>query len=182
TGTATDKRNSNPIWSKGGKNIVSTQQQAKGTDSNIFIANVDTGQSTLLTPHQGEQLYLANDVAAPNPDREQILITSNAANGYENVGLLMMGTRGDLTNIKWLTHDTSEIRGHEFSPDGKHVTFTANVDGNEDIYLYDLAAGKSIALAISKGVNQPAGGHSAFSADGTRLLYYHNGPTAPGDL
>src|SRR5215470_8313409 len=68
TGTPPDKRNSNPIWSKGGKNIVYTQQQAKGTDSNIFIANAETGQSTLLTPHHGEQLYLANDVAAPIPD------------------------------------------------------------------------------------------------------------------
>src|SRR5215831_10383233 len=182
TGTPPDKRNSNPIWSKGGKNIVYTQQQAKGTDSNIFIANVETGKSTLLTPHQGEQLYLANDVAAPIPDREQILITSNAANGYENVGFLMVGGRGDLTNIKWLTHDKWEIRGHEFSPDGKHVIFTANVDGNEDIYFHDLPTGKSTALAISKGLNEPAGGHSAFSADGTRLLYYHNGPTAPGDL
>jgi dipeptidyl aminopeptidase/acylaminoacyl peptidase len=31
-------------------------------------------------------------------------------------------------------------------------------------------------------VNEPVGGHSAFSADGSRLLYMHNGPTAPGDL
>ena len=53
----------NPIWSKDGKYIVYTQEQAKGTDSNIFIADVATGKSTLLTPHQGEQLYFANDVS-----------------------------------------------------------------------------------------------------------------------
>src|SRR5437879_12149779 len=35
TGTPQAKRNSNPIWSKDGKNIVYTQEQAKGTDSNI---------------------------------------------------------------------------------------------------------------------------------------------------
>ena len=33
-----------------------------------------------------------------------------------------------------------------------------------------------------KVVNEPAGGRSAFSEDGSRLLYNHNGPTAPGDL
>jgi len=48
--------------------------------------------------------------------------------------------------------------------------------------LHDLATGKSTVLPIPKGLNAPAGGHSAFTRDGSRLLYYHNGPTAPGDL
>ena len=175
TGTPQDKRNMNPIWSKDGRHIVYTQEQAKGTDSDIFIAEVAVGKSTLLTPHEGEQLYFANDIS---PDGKQILFTSNAANGYENVGLVDVAAK----KISWITKDKWEIRGGEFSPDGKHITFSANVDGNEDIYLHDVATGKSGALAIPKGVNEPTGGHSAFSPDGTRLLYMHNGPTAPGDL
>jgi dipeptidyl aminopeptidase/acylaminoacyl peptidase len=189
TNTPQDKRNVNPIWSKDGKYIVYTQEQAKGTDSNILIADVATGKSTLLTPHEGEQRYFANDInPRPLPDGRQILVTSNATNGYENIGLLNLDTKGELSGvfipgeIKWLTHDKWEIRGHEFSPDGKHITFSANVDGNEDIYLYELASGKSTMLPIAKGVNEPAGGHSAFTKDGSSLLYYHNGPTAPGDL
>lgn len=175
TNTPQDKRNVNPIWSKDGKSIIYTQEQAKGTDSNIFIANVETAESTLLTPHDGEQLYFADDVS---PDDKRALFTSNAANGHDNVGLLDIATK----KSTWLTKDKWEIRGGEFSPDGKRITFTANVDGDEDIYLHDIATGKSTALPIPKGVNSPAGGHSAFSSDGQRLLYYHNGPTAPGDL
>jgi len=175
TNTPQDKGNSNPLWSKDGKFIVYTQEQAKGTDSNILIADVAAGTSTLLTPHEGEQRFTANDISA---DAKRILLSSNAANGYENIGLLDVASR----KIEWLTKDKWEIRGGEFSPDGKHLTFSANVDGNEDIYLYDLATGKSTALQIPKGVNEPMGGHSAFSKDGSHLLYYHNGPTAPGDL
>jgi len=175
TGTPQDKGNVNPIWSKDGKYIVYTQEQAKGTDSNIFIADVATGKSTLLTPHDGEQRFTANDIS---PDGKHVLLTSNAGNGYDNVGLLDVATK----KITWITQDKWEIRGGEFSPDSKHVTFTANVDGNEDIYLHDLATGKTKQLEIPKGVNSPAGGPSAFSADGSRLLYYHNGPTAPNDL
>ena len=175
TNTPPDKRNANPIWSKDGKFIVYTQEQAKGTNSNIFIADVATCRSTLLTPHDGEQLFFANDTS---PDGRHVLLTSNAASGYENTGLVDVDTK----KVMWLTKDKWEIRGHEFSPDGKHIIFSANVDGSEDIYLYDLATSKSTALPIPKGVNEPAGGHSAFSADGSRLLYYHNGPTAPGDL
>ena len=51
SGTPQDKGNSNPVWSKDGKYIVYSQEQAKGTDSNIFVADVATGKSTLLTPH-----------------------------------------------------------------------------------------------------------------------------------
>ena len=175
TNTPQDRRNVNPIWSKDGKYIVYTQNQAKGTDSSVFIADVATGTSTLLTPHDGEQLYAANDVS---PDGKRVLVTSNAANSYENVGLIEVASK----KISWLTKDKWEIRGHEFSPDGKHITFSANVDGNEDIYVYDLATAKSTVLPIPKGVNEPAGGRTAFSADGSQMLYYHNGPTAPGDL
>ncbi len=188
-GTPQDKGNSNPIWSKDGKYIVYSQEQAKGTDSNVFIADVATGKSTLLTPHDGEQRYEANDFSSIGmKDAETVLVTSNAGNGYDNIGLLNVGMKGAEKGyfvpekIKWLTHDKWEIRGGEFSPDGKHITFTANVDGNEDIYLHDLMTGKSTALPIPKGVNEPVGGHSAFTKDGSRLLYYHNGPTAPGDL
>jgi dipeptidyl aminopeptidase/acylaminoacyl peptidase len=175
TGTPQDKRNSNPIWSKDGKYIVYTQEQAKGTDSNIFIADVAAATSTLLTPHEGEQVYSADDIS---PDGKRVLITSNAGNGYDNIGLLDIATK----KVSWLTKDKWEISGGEFSPDGRRITFTANIDGNEDIYLHELAIGKSTVLPIPKGLNAPAGGHSAFTKDGTRLLYYHNGPTAPGDL
>jgi len=175
TNTPQDKGNSGPIWSKDGKYIVYTQEQAKGTDSNIFIADVVAGQSTPLTLHEGDQRFTANDIS---PDGTRVLLTSNAPNGYDNVGLLDIASK----KITWLTKDKWEIRAHEFSPDGKSITFSANVDGNEDIYLHDLATGKSTALAIPKGVNEPVGGHSAFNKDGSRLLYMHNGPTAPGDL
>ena len=175
TGTPQDKRNSNPIWSKDGKSIVYTEEQAKGTDSNIFIADVAAATSTLLTPHEGEQIYSANDIS---PDGKHVLITSNAGNGYDNIGLLDIATK----KVSWLTKDQWEIGGGEFSPDGRRITFTANVDGNEDIYLHELATAKSTALPIPKGLNEPAGRHSAFTRDGSRLLYYHNGPTAPGDL
>jgi len=175
TNTPQDKGNYNSIWSKDGKYIVYTQSQAKGTDSNVFIAEVATAKSTLLTPHEGEQLYSADDISA---DRTHILLSSDAANGYDNIGLLEIATK----KIDWLTRDRWEIRGGEFSPDNKHVTFVANVDGNEDIYLRDLATGKAMVLPLPKGLNSPAGGHSAFTKDGSRLLYHHSGPTAPSDL
>jgi len=175
TGTPADKLNDNPIWSHDGNWIAYTQEQAKGTNSNIFVAEVKTGESSLLTQHEGEQIYRANDFS---PDGKKLLITSNAANGYDNVGLLDIATK----KISWLTKDKWEIGGGNFSPDGRQVSWTANVEGNTDIYLHDVVTGKTAMLPLPKGVNALAGEHSAFSEDGSHLLYNHNGPSAPGDL
>ena len=172
TGTPADRFNDNPIWSHDGKWIAYTREQAKGTDSNIFVADVKTGQSSLLTPHEGEQLYRASDFS---PDGKKLVITSNAANGYENVGLLDIASK----KIAWLTRDKWEIGGGNFSPDGKHVSWTANVEGNTDIYLHDLVTGKTAALPLPKGVNELAGEHSAFSKDGLRLLTSTTGRALP---
>jgi dipeptidyl aminopeptidase/acylaminoacyl peptidase len=175
TGTPKDKMNVNPIWSADSKSIAYTQQQAKGTDSNIFVTEVATGKSLLLTPHQGEQLYTANEFS---PDGKRLLMTSNAGNGYDNVGLLDIEAK----KVDWLTHEKWEIEGGNFSPDGKSVTWTANIDGNSDIFLRDLASGKTTSLPLPKGVNRLGGAESAFTREGSRLLYYHNGPTSPNDV
>src|SRR6266550_3642878 len=61
TGTPKDKMNVRPISSKDGKFVAYTQDHAKGTDSNIFVAEVASGKNTLLTEHSGEQIYTADD-------------------------------------------------------------------------------------------------------------------------
>ncbi len=134
SGTAADKLNTGPVWSKDGKFIVYTQEEAKGTNSNIFIADVATGKSTLLTPHEGELLYSPNDIS---PDGKTVLVTSNAGNGVDNAGLFDVATK----KIKWLTEGKWEVQGGHFSPNGKSVTWRANVDGNTDLYLHDLVSG-----------------------------------------
>jgi dipeptidyl aminopeptidase/acylaminoacyl peptidase len=175
TGTPSDRVNDHPIWSRDGKSIVYTQEQAKGTDSNIFMAEVATGQSKLLTPHEGEKIFRANDLS---PDGKKVLITSSAGNDYDNVGLLGVASK----KIHWLTQDKWKIHGGNFSPDGKSVSWTANVDGYVEIYLHELASGKTTSLPLPKGVNDVAGSESAFTHDGSHLLYHHNGATAPNDL
>jgi dipeptidyl aminopeptidase/acylaminoacyl peptidase len=174
-GTAKDRMNVAPIWSADGKFIVYTQVQSKETDSNVFLVDVSSAQSTLLTPHEGERTYSASDVS---PNGKTVLITSNAGNGYDNVGLLDIASK----KIRWVTQDKWETSAQNFSPDGKLLTYTSNADGNVDIYLYDIVTGKARDLVLPKGVNYPAGNPSPFTTDGSRMLFSHTGPTAPGDL
>jgi len=179
TGTPAVLGNVGPIWSRDGKWIAYTQRHAAGKDSNIFVVEVATGKSTLITAHHGEHNFSAADWS---PDGKKLLITSNAGNGYDNVGLLDVFSN----KIEWLTQDKWEASAGFFSPDGRQVTWTVNVDGNVQILLHDLVpqghllvGQRSQALPLPAGVNSLGGAESAFTRDGSRLLYFHNGPDSP---
>jgi dipeptidyl aminopeptidase/acylaminoacyl peptidase len=167
--------NINAIWSRDGKWIVFTQQNSAGKDANVFIVSASGGRATNLTPHEGERNFTASDIA---PDGKTVLITSNAANGYENAGLLDVATK----KITWLTAEKWETTSGKFSPDGKRLTWTENIDGQQDIYVYDIAARHAHALPVAKGINSLAGAETAFSHDGSDLLYNHTGPNSPNDI
>ena len=173
--TPKTRTNTGLIFSRDGKFLVYSQADAAFKDSEIHLLELATGKSTSLTPHQGEQTFFAADIS---PNGKTVLMTSNAHNGYDNVGLLDVATQ----KIEWLTDDKWEIHAGAFSPDGSSVNWTANVDGNTNIYLYDLASRKAEALPLGAGVNEFAGNPSPYSPDGAHLLYHHNGPTAPNDV
>jgi dipeptidyl aminopeptidase/acylaminoacyl peptidase len=173
--TPKTRTNTGLVFSREGKFLVYSRADAAFKDSAIYLLELSTGKSTNITPHQGDQTYFAADIS---PNGKTILVTSNAHNGYDNVGLLDVATQ----KIDWLTDDKWEIHAGAFSPDGGSVNWTANVDGNTNIYLYDLASRKAEALPLGAGVNEFAGNSSPYSPDGTHLLYHHNGPTAPNDV
>jgi dipeptidyl aminopeptidase/acylaminoacyl peptidase len=173
--TPKDRTNFGPIFSRDGKLVVYTQADAGGKDASIFVVGLATGKSTNLTPHQGEQTYFASDISL---DGKAILLTSNANNGYDNVGLLDIATQ----KIDWLTSDKWEIRAGAYSPDGGTVSWAANVDGNTNLYLYSFASRRAEMLPLAAGVNGFAGDRTPYSRDGATLLFFHNGPASPNDV
>jgi len=173
--TPKELSNQGPIFSRDGKFIVYTQSHAIGKDANVFIVDLASGQNTNLTPHSGQQNYFAADIS---PDGKTVLITSDAHNGYYNVGLLDIASK----KIDWLTDEKWEVEAGSFSPDGKMLTWTANIDGRSAIYLYYLASRRANALPIQPGMNRLAGNPTAFSRDGSFLLYRHDASNAPADL
>ena len=172
--TPKELSNTHPIFSRDGRFLVYTQSHATGNDSSIFLLDLAGGQSTNLTPHEGEHNYDASDIS---PDGKTLLITSDAENGYYNVGLLDIATK----KIEWLTNDKWQIAAGTFSPDGKSLTWTADVEGNTYIYSYDVAGRHAEQLPLKLGVNTLGGNPLPYSHDGSRLLYYHNGADAPND-
>ena len=167
--------NISPHWSPEGHRIAYTQENASGKDSNIFLYDLAAKTATNLTPHAGDQTFHA---AAFSPDGKSLLVTSNAANGYDNVALLDIASM----HLTWITADRWEIHAGSFSPDGHSILWTANVDGRESLFSRPAGAGAVQRLPLPDGVNAFAGDPSPWSHDGQRLLYYHSGAAAPNDL
>ena len=167
--------NTTPIWARDGKLIVFTRQRADFKDSDVFVADLASGKARKLTTHQGEHNFIATDIS---PDGKTVLLTSNGDNGYTNTA------EADLGNgkIAWLSSEKWEVRSGKYSPDAKFATGVANVDGSSEISIYDRQTGKSRVLPLTRGVNTLAGAETSFNHDGSRLLYYHDGPASPGDL
>jgi dipeptidyl aminopeptidase/acylaminoacyl peptidase len=173
--TPKELSNSAPIFSRDGKFIVYTQSHATGKDSNVLLVSIAGGSSINLTPHEGRHNYHASDLS---PDGKTVLITSDAGNGYDNVGLLDIASK----KIDWLTSDKWEIDAGSFAPDGKSLTWTANVDGTTGIYSYDTVGHQAAPFPFSSGVNHLGGNPDPFTRDGSKILYSHNGANAPSDL
>src|SRR5262249_31686649 len=159
-----EKNNVYPIWSKNGSLIIFKDPNPNQRDFNILVADVAGEKRTLLTPNKGEHNYTATDLS---PDGKWCLLTSKPDMGKKNVGLLDTATK----NIEWLTKDKWEINSGRFSPDGKLATWTANIDGNQEIFTYDIAAKRATGLPLPQGVNSLAGSESPFTRDGSRLLF-----------
>ena len=141
--TPANLSNFGQFFTQDGKSIAYTQARADGKDSNIYLFDFASGKSKNLTPHQSDHLYYVTDLS---PDGKTALITSDAHNGYWNVGLLDI-TSGE---INWLTNDKWETRSGTFSPDGRSLCWTSNVDGQTAIYSYDLAS-KQTAVPAPNG-------------------------------
>ena len=78
-----------------------------------------------------------------------MLLSSNAGNGYDNVGLLEIGTK----RIEWLTRDKWEINSGRFSPDGKLLASGYAVwDVASDVLVRHSHESDAAALAQLTGV------------------------------
>jgi Tol biopolymer transport system component len=132
-------------WSSDDKTIYAGRVNASFTDADIYRIDVATGKTENLTGHQGTVRYFASSLS---PDGRTLLLSSDAKGGYMNVGLLDIATK----KMNWVTDLRWEASSGNFSPDGKHYTYTVNQDGVTDAYLVDRATNDAKKVDLPHGL------------------------------
>jgi len=162
-------------WSRDGKCVIANRINAGFTDASVYRIEVSSRQAEELTPHKGELLFTASAIS---PDGKAVLVTSNQKDGYQNAVLLDIASK----QLKWITDTQWEASSGNFSPDGRLASYEVNADGLNAVYLYDMATGKSQAVAMPEGLTSVTGNPSGFSPDGKSLLLSHQSSQRPSDL
>jgi len=162
-------------WSSDGKTIYANRLEVTFTDGDIYSIDVASGKTQNLTPHEGKVINVAS---ALSPDGKTLLITSTEKGGYSNIARLDVSSH----QKAWVTDTQWEARADDISPDGKWFAYNINQDGRTDIYLGDMATGRSQKLNVPEGVNAYGGNPHTFSPQSDRLLIEHESSTKPADL
>jgi dipeptidyl aminopeptidase/acylaminoacyl peptidase len=141
-------------------------------DASIYRVNVQSGEATELTPHQGKILIEATSIS---PDGKTLLITSNEKGGFRNVALFDIASR----KKTWVTDTQWDASSGSFSPDGSRFTYSLNADGRTSIHFVDAKTGKESPQSLPEGLNFEQGNPSPFSAQDKFLFIHQDSTHAP---
>jgi dipeptidyl aminopeptidase/acylaminoacyl peptidase len=171
---AADRGWSPLAWSRDGRTLYANRSNLGETEGSVWRIDVGSGRAEELTAHKGEVFIQGSAVSG---DGRWLALSSNARGGSSQAALYDLEKRA----YRWITNGPWEGYTANFSPDGKRLAYSINADGRSNVYLYDVAEARAEKIALPAGVNFPAGGPDAFSADGTRLLVSHQSSTEPND-
>jgi dipeptidyl aminopeptidase/acylaminoacyl peptidase len=122
-------------WSPDNKKLL-VHEEIAATESYLWLADVASGQKTLLTPKVPGQ-KIAYDSASFSKDGKGLYVTTDHDSEFLRLAYIDLATMQPtyLTgDIKW---DVTEF---DLSEDGKTLAFTTNEDGISRLYLLDTAS------------------------------------------
>ena len=154
------------------KQLLAFAQTRTTTDSDLVLHDRRSGETTVLTPHEGEAL---NEAQEFGPDGEHLYYLSNE--GSEFLYLvrhhLGSGERQVIVQPDWDVIDARLSRA------GTYLMVRINDDGRTEVQLLESATLKPVALP-----RLPIADITLLTAsrDESRLAFYANGSRAPNDL
>lgn len=145
------------------------------TVGEVYLIDTTTGKATRMTP--AGRYARGGDIS---PDGRLVSASLEDDAGVRQAVVINVKT-GKITSVP---HSPWEQTAGRFSPNGRSLIVTTNVDGRDVVSLYDVKRRESQTLRLPDGVNSTQGyttGLPRFSPDGRRLLFPHTSGSEPLD-
>ena len=107
-------------------------------NNDLFLVNIMSGETKLLTPHDGEASYAQGQFS---PDGRFLYILSDYESEFTRVARIRLA---DL-EMTWLTADEWDAENLSLSPDGRYLAFTKNEDGTSRLFVARLSESDTMA-------------------------------------
>ncbi len=136
----------------------------------VFIMTASGNSPAQLTSNG-----CVNESPGWSPDGRSVYWASNCGGDFELYRAEITyqydtsyGVAAQLSNVRQLTDNASDDRFGRVSPDGEHIAFTSNREGNDDIYVINSADGGGERRLTINNANDDA---PTWSADGQILAF-----------
>lgn len=145
-------------------------------NTEIWLLNLNGGGLTQLTRTEGT---CVNEYPSWYPDGGALIYNSNCGGNWEIYSADLKyaqdkanDLQASLTNVVNLTNNPAADRYGRLAPDGQHIAFRSDRDGNGELYIMRSRNGTALRrLTFSTGGDDSA---PSWSPDGSQIVYDSN--------
>ena len=169
-----------PGWFAGavshdGRRIAFTRYRS-ADESEVWTVDIASGAQRRVLPAEGESVKATHFASDFSADGRQLFVISDRASEFRELMALDLAS-GRLTRVT--AHVPWDITGMALSEDGRWIVAQANVDGRDELRVFDAATLREVAAP-----SVPPGGigRMEFHRATGRLAYAVNSPKGPNQL
>ena len=148
------------------------RQSRSNFDEDLFLLDLQTGEHTYLTPHQGFAQY---QNVRFSPDGQSLYLLTDQDREFLNPARLDLRTR----SLTYLDNRPWDYEEFEITQDGTRMAAFVNEAGYSKFLLMDLTTGK---IQEIPGLPQGNAGGLAWLEEGPQLFFHVATPTQTWDL
>ncbi|MGH2584239.1 MAG: prolyl oligopeptidase family serine peptidase [Dehalococcoidia bacterium] len=158
-------------WSPDGRFALAAKSTAN-TDQDLYLSDVQSGESHHLTPHEGEVRFFPGPWS---PDSRGFYLLTDRDREFLGLAFFDITDNG----VTWVETPDWDVSGVALSKDGRLLVWIVNEDGYSRLYARDRHSGQRPDFpALPRGVIQSLD----LSADGRSIALLLATPVSPADV
>jgi dipeptidyl aminopeptidase/acylaminoacyl peptidase len=162
-------------FSPDGSKVIALEFRSN-TDMSLYLVDVESGDATELTPHEGEIKFLPGPWSS---DGSGFYLLTDEGREFMGLAFQTLGT-GTREWVETPDRDIDELAG---SADGRVLAWLENDEGFASVRVRDVESGKDLPdPALPKGTSSGFGSGLSVSRDGSRLALAWDQPARPPEI